>query len=66
MKNLFHDKNDFENAEKAGNVDTIYDLAKMFYKGTGTPTDKAKSTLYYERAIEKGSIKAIFVQIWLT
>ncbi len=66
MKNLFHDKNDFENAEKAGNVDTIYELAKMFYKGTGTPTDKAKSTLYYERAIEKGSIKAIFVQIWLT
>lgn len=53
----------FENAEKAGNVDAIYELANMFYKGTVTPTDKAKSTLYYERTIEKGSINITKLQL---
>lgn len=50
----------FEKAVEEGDVESLYELGKVYYKGLGTNVDKEKSFQYFQCAIENKNIKAMY------
>ncbi|KAK8837065.1 hypothetical protein M9Y10_037114 [Tritrichomonas musculus] len=59
-KNYHEAISHFEKSIKAGNDHSMYEYAKMLYKGTGLTFNKEKAFEYFKKAIEKGNVKAMF------